>query len=401
MDAEGIARLMRTFGPAWLVMIADVDVASIVTGLQDGASWGYRMVFVMLILTVPLFFLQDAAGRLGTVSGMCLGRAIREKHGGRSVAIAAMPMALADFMTYVVEFAGVALGARLLGAPPLLAVAAAFPAFLAVVATERYRTAEAVLLPVSFMLVAAVVASVAFFPVDVRSLLLEGLSPVQPYADPGYGFLFAASIGAVIMPWMLFFHSGADARKGLGKSDLPAERLETLIGAVVSEILMSITVIDGYGLRIVDGGSAVSITPSEIAGLLRPLGPASSAVMGVGFVAAGFLALAVAAMASGWGFLSALGSSSRRVGFLYYAVMGAAAAAVAVASTDIVALMLDLMAAYTLVILPPLYYLGRLVSDPSIMRGHPLAAWERAIYWAMVAVVFGGGLCGIILSIVR
>ncbi|MGC9075930.1 MAG: NRAMP family divalent metal transporter [Conexivisphaera sp.] len=399
MNAEGVARLMRAFGPAWLVMIADVDVASIVTGLQDGASWGYHMVFVMLILTVPLFFIQDAAGRLGTVSGMGLGRAIRERHGSRPVAIAALPMALTDFMTYVVEFAGIALGARLLGISPALTVAAAFLVYAMIVATKRYRVAEAVLLPVSFMLVATIVVSVAFFPIDPGSLLLEGLSPIQPYLSPGYGFLLAASIGAVIMPWMLFFHSGADARKGLSRADLPAERIETLVGAIVSEVLMAITVIDGYGLRLFDGTPTLSISPSEIANLLHPLGPLSSLIMGIGFVAAGFLALTVASMASGWGFLAAVGSDSRRIGLAYYLTMGIAAASVAILETNLVSLMLDLMAAYTIVILPSLYYLGRLVSDPVAMRGHPLKSWERIVYWTMAALVFGVGLVGIILSL--
>ena len=91
--SEGSARfsireLLRNFGPAWLVMIADVDIASIVTGLQAGSVWGYRMIFVMVLLIVPLFFIQDAAGRLGIASGYGLGAATR-RYFGRKVAIAA------------------------------------------------------------------------------------------------------------------------------------------------------------------------------------------------------------------------------------------------------------------------------------------------------------------------
>lgn len=399
MNAKDLGRLASTFGPAWLVMIADVDVASIVTGLQDGASWGYRMVFVMLILTVPLFFVQDAAGRLGTVSGMGLGRAVRNRYGARAATLAALPMALTDFMTYVVEFAGIALGARLLGLPPAPVLAASFALYLILVGTGRYRVAEAVLLPVSMVLVVAIVASLASFPIDARALLWEGLNPIQPYLNPGYGFLLAASIGAVIMPWMLFFHSGADAKKGLGRGDLSAERLETLIGAAVSEALMAITVIDGHGLRALYGGSGLQITLSEIASLVRPLGPGSSLVVGVGFMAAGFLALAVASMGSGWGFLDAVGSDSGALALSYYAVMGLAAVVVSSISADLVGLMLDLMAAYSLVILPSLYFLGRLISDPEVMGGHCFRRWEVATYWAMAALVFGGGLTGILLSI--
>ncbi len=43
-------------------MIADVDVASIITGLQSGAAWRCRIMFVMAILTIRLFIIQDATG---------------------------------------------------------------------------------------------------------------------------------------------------------------------------------------------------------------------------------------------------------------------------------------------------------------------------------------------------
>ena len=51
-----LSELRSTFGPAWIVMIADVDAASIVTAAQDGASYGYGLVWFLLILAIPLFF---------------------------------------------------------------------------------------------------------------------------------------------------------------------------------------------------------------------------------------------------------------------------------------------------------------------------------------------------------
>ena len=43
-----LSELRSTFGPAWIVMIADVDAASIVTAAQDGASYGYGFVSFLL-----------------------------------------------------------------------------------------------------------------------------------------------------------------------------------------------------------------------------------------------------------------------------------------------------------------------------------------------------------------
>ena len=81
---QKVSDWLKNFGPAWIVMIADVDVASIITGLQSGASWGYSMIFILIILIFPLFIIQDAAGRLGIASGRGLGEQIRNNFGKKA-----------------------------------------------------------------------------------------------------------------------------------------------------------------------------------------------------------------------------------------------------------------------------------------------------------------------------
>ena len=117
---QKVSDWLKNFGPAWIVMIADVDVASIITGLQSGASWGYRMIFILIILIFPLFIIQDAAGRLGIASGGGLGEEIRKVFGKRAAFMAAVPMGLSDFLEYIAEYAGIAIGFSLLGFPVIL-----------------------------------------------------------------------------------------------------------------------------------------------------------------------------------------------------------------------------------------------------------------------------------------
>ena len=52
--------------------------------------------------------------------------------------------------------------------------------------------------------------------------LARGLSPLQPLGHTGYLALVAANIGAVVMPWMVFYQQGAVIDKGLGPQDLRA-----------------------------------------------------------------------------------------------------------------------------------------------------------------------------------
>jgi manganese transport protein len=388
--------LLRHFGPAWIVMIADVDVASIITGLQSGASWGYHMIFVLILLIFPLFIIQDAAGRLGIASGKGLGEQIRSNFGKRAALMAAFPMGLADFLEYIAQYAGIAIGFSLIGFPVLLGLGIVFALHTLIILGRQYHQAEKVLLPVSFLLMVAIVASAFLFHVDFKLFASIGLSPAQPYANPSFAYLLAASVGAVIMPWMLYFHSGADSRLHKQVKDLKAERLETLIGAVVSEVLMIILVIVGLN---VFGGSGL-INMSELAKVLPVFGRYAVPIMGMGFIFAGFLALVVVSLGSAWGVLEATGRSSRsgsRKGMLaIYALEALPALVIVIAVSGYIQLMLNMMFIFPIVLIPSLIFLGVLVGKKAVMNGNQYNKNEKIAFWVAAAIVIVGGLLGVI-----
>lgn len=386
---EDIRNFLRVFGPAWLVMIADVDVASIIEGLEAGAAWGYRMVFIMLILTFPLFFIQDAAGMLGTVGGMGLGEAIRKRFGARTSLMASIPMAVSDFLEYVVEYAGMAVGLYLLGIPVAIGLLAIFLIHFMVIYSRHYKETEEILLPISFILVAAIAATTIIFKPDIAKVVNLGLNPLQPYSNSSFDYIMAASIGAVIMPWMLFFHSGADSRKKLNTSDLKNERIETLVGAVVSEVLMAIVVIDGSFIR----GNMYDI--SVIANTIALAGRYARLVLGIGFLASGFLALVVISMGSAWGVLEAIGLKGRGQYYKIYLIESLPALAIVLLVNNYLSLILDLMIIYTVILIPLLIFLGKLVMDNTIMNNRTLKKREVYIYWLMSAAISIGGLLGL------
>jgi manganese transport protein len=115
-EISGLDRLhtfVHSFGPAWIVMIADVDAASILTAAADGAIYGYSLVWFLIPLTVPLFLVQEAAGRIGVATGKGLGEIIRENYSRRTALLTSVPMACTDILSYVAEFTGIAIGFQL------------------------------------------------------------------------------------------------------------------------------------------------------------------------------------------------------------------------------------------------------------------------------------------------
>lgn len=392
---QKVSDWLKNFGPAWIVMIADIDVASIITGLQAGASWGYRMIFILIILIFPLFIIQDAAGRLGIASGKGLGEQIRNNFGKRAALMAAIPMGLADFLEYIAQYAGIAIGFSLLGFPVIFGLLIVFAVHTTIMFSRKYEQAQKVLIPVSFLLLVAIVGSTLVFHVDFGAFVSQGLTPLQPYADSSYAYLLAASVGAVIMPWMLYFHSGADSRRHKQVKDLKNERLETLIGAVVSEVLMIILVI--VGLNVFSGNRLINI--NELAKALPVFGKYAVPIMGMGFIFAGFLALVVVSLGSAWGVLEATGRSnepnSGKSFLAIYAFESIPALIIVAVVSSYISLMLNMMFIFPIVLIPSLFFLGKLVAKKEVMNGNQYKKYEKVAFWAAAAIVMMGGVLGL------
>jgi Mn2+/Fe2+ NRAMP family transporter len=206
----------------------------------------------------------------------------------------------------------------------------------------------------------------------------------------------AANVGAVIMPWMLFYQTGAVAEKGLNSNHARYERLETLIGAIFSEILMIAIVIVAAPLGGVDFLSAPSLAQmlTPIAGRYAPL------LFGIGLASAGLLALVVISFASTWGIAEALGWRARigekfslaRNFYVVYLIETLPAAMIPFFFKDLLKLVLDLMVIFVFVLVVPAILQGLLASNRHVMGQHVMEGGWRAIYWLMLILVVASGV---------
>ncbi|MCY0852312.1 MAG: divalent metal cation transporter [Thermoplasma acidophilum] len=416
-----IHRILSRIGPAWIVMMADVDVASVITGLQSGAAFGYRMIFIMIILIPPLFIVQNAAGYLGIFSGMGMGEAVRTRYGKKLAMLAAVPMASTDVLSYIAEYSGMAIGLSLIGIPPIISIPIIFAIHNGIIMAGRYHRIERVLLLISLVLVISIVSSAVMMRPSLIDIVRIGLNPLQPYTNRQYETLLIANIGAVIMPFMIFYQAGASVQKHMIKEDIRISRNETAVGSIVSEILMVMTVIAGTFI----GGYATD--PALLDRALKPFGSLAPYIMAAGFFTAGFLALIVISLASTWGIAEALGwkfhrhgrylirkgdlsepemesarknmISDRRKFLILYMTESIPAAVIAIlASSYLLSLVIDLMIVFVIVLAPVGLLLGLLVSDARVMKGNPMKKWYMAIYWITLAIIESAGVYSLIMS---
>lgn len=410
--ASRVRRILRVIGPAWIVMVADVDAASVLTAAKAGTDFGYAMLLPIFALVPILYLVQEMTARLAIGTGLGHAELIRERFGIRWGAVSVVSMVVIDLLAYVAEFAGIVLGASLIGIPAVPAVLAALAFHTFVVLTGTYRRFEIVTLVLSLALFAFVGLAVAAGP-DPRAVL-GGFSPVQPFDQPGYLDLVVATVGAVIMPWMLFYQQAATVEKGLGPADLRTARWETFIGAIGSEILMAAVVIaaaTAVGANVAGGSSLGADVAGEAVagGLALPAGLAALAdgvpglLIAIGMIGAGLLAAVVISLSSAWAWSEllrwphSLNLSVRRAPGFYalYLLEVVPAAIVALVAQDLVAVVIDAMILNVLVLVIPLTFLVRLSGDRALLG--PLAASRRytAVLWLMTAGLLALGLTSV------
>jgi Mn2+/Fe2+ NRAMP family transporter len=281
-------------------MLADTDVGSVVTAGQSGVQWGYRLLLLQVVLIPILYLVQELTVRLGIFTGRGHGELIRETFGPFWAWVSACGLGIATAGALLTEFSGVAGVGELYGLSRGLTLPIAAAALLAVVLTGSYRRVERIAIAVGLFEIAFFFVAWAAHP-NIHALVASSLD--IPLRNKAYAYLAAANIGAVIMPWMIFYQQSAIADKRLLPEHLGAARLDTGIGAIATQLVMAAVLVACAATIGRQIPQASLNTVGDMAQALTPfLGPAvGNAVFGAGVLGAGMVAAIVVSLAFAWG----------------------------------------------------------------------------------------------------
>jgi manganese transport protein len=379
-----VGQIVKTWGPAWLVMLADVDAASAITAADSGAKYGTKLVWFLMLLVIPLYVIQEVAGRVGVVTGKGFGELIRENYSRPVAVLSAVPMALVDVLSYIVEYTGIAVGFQMMGVSPWISVPIAFIAHVIVVYKRKYAEAEKPLLFIS--LIFAIVWVVAAFLTARNGIVV---TPFYFSTSPDFVFMLAANIGAVIMPFMLFYQVSATAEKGTDKSNVWAVRFETLIGAIFSELIMVAIAISAIGIN---ANSLDFTSPGVLAqSLVSVAGHFAPYIFGVGLITASFIALIVISLGSSWGLTEAMGWGKKHW-FKVYLIESVPAVLIPLFSFNLIKLALNLMVLQIVVLIAPAVILGAIASNKKLMGDFSLKGFNQFVYYFFIVLIFATGI---------
>lgn len=297
---------LSILGPGLVVMLADTDAGSLITAAQSGAVWGYRLLLLQLILMPILYVAQELTVRLGLVTGMGHGELIKKHFGTAWAWLSISTLVISCIGAILSEFSGLAGVGQLFGIP-IWETMTGVVLFLVLIAwTGSYRSVERVAIFLGlFELVFLVVAWKAH---PSWSDMQQHVATI-PWNNPSYLYLVAGNIGAVVMPWMIFYQQSAILDKGLTVRDLPGARVDTAVGAVVTQAIMaSVLIVTAATLGKSNPGVPLD-TVQQISDAITPhLGfTVGRLLFALGMSGAAMVATIVVSLTAAWGLGEVLG----------------------------------------------------------------------------------------------
>jgi NRAMP (natural resistance-associated macrophage protein)-like metal ion transporter len=303
-SGSGWKTFLAVMGPGLVVMLADTDVGSIITAAQSGVQWGYRLLLLQLLLMPVLYIVQELTVRLGIFTGKGHGELIRNTFGGAWAWVSVSGLGVATIGALITEFSGMAGVGELFGVPRVVSLSITTVALLAIVLTGSYRRVERVAIALGLFELAFFVVAWRAHPQGAE--LASGLAHM-PLKNTAYLYLVAANIGAVIMPWMIFYQQSAVADKKLRPCHYRHAQWDTAFGSVIAQGVMAAVLIAAaatIGKLHAAAANASLNSIGDITKMLVPaLGPSvGRVVFGFGTIGAGMVAAIVVSLASAWGF---------------------------------------------------------------------------------------------------
>ena len=284
------AAVLGAMGPGLLTALAGMDAGGVATFSNAGAVFGYSQLWSIPVMCFLLIVVQETAARMGCVTGKGFAALIREQFGVRKSAFAMLALIVSNTTVTLSEFAGIASGMQLFGVPTIVSVPIAAIAVWLLGMSGSYKRIEKILLAIACVFVTYVAASFLVGP-DWGEVLGSTFLP-HVSITPTYVSLLVANIGTTISPYMIFMGQGNVVEKNCDVDDLPYQRIDTVSGAVVAQLIaFFIVVCTGSVLH--PAGIAVN-SAEDAARALSPLaGPYAEVLFGAGLVGASFLAACV------------------------------------------------------------------------------------------------------------
>ena len=223
----------RIFGIALGILAAVggfVDIGDLVFNSAAGATFGYDLLWVVVVGVVGIVVYSEMCGRVAAVSGRAVFDAVRERLGFNVGLVALIGAQLVSFMTLAAEIGGIAVVLELLsglsyGALLVLAVVGLF----VVLWTMPFEWIERVFGYLGLCLLVFAVAAIKLNP-DWGHVANGFVPSVDTSSFWVWGFYVVGLLSAAMTPYEVYFYSSGAVEERWTPKDLGMNKANAIIG---------------------------------------------------------------------------------------------------------------------------------------------------------------------------
>jgi Mn2+/Fe2+ NRAMP family transporter len=289
--ATRLILVLSFLGPGLIAANAGNDAGGIATYASVGAKYGYDLLWMMVLITISLIVVQEMAARMGVVTGKGLAELIREQYGVRWATFAMVSVLVANLGICISEFVGIGAALGLAHIPKYASVPVAAAVVWLLLVRGSYKAAERIF----------VLMTIPFFAYPIAAVLAKpdwghvGHAIVAPHfqLSSGYLFLFIATAGTTITPFMQLYVQSAVVERGIGVEELNAERAEVTSGSIFANLVAGFIIIATGATLFVHGDHTVDNAADAARALAPFAGRYAEVLFAVGLLGASLLAAAI------------------------------------------------------------------------------------------------------------
>ncbi|MBK97407.1 MAG: manganese transporter [Balneola sp.] len=329
----------RYFGPSTMVTAAFIGPGTVTMCTTVGVRTGSTLLWALVFSVLATIILQEMSARLGVVTRMGMGEALRERLPSGVVRLAVLVLVFSAIVVGNAAYEGGNLSGAVLGlqawlgeglassggsrvALPLTSLLSLLMGGIAfgVLYSGRVKVIEQVLVGL-VGLMSVVFVSTMLLSSPNWSEVIRGL--FVPNIPSGEMLLVVGLIGTTVVPYNLFLHASVVQERYAGSEDLANMRRENATAIILGGLIsMSIIITSATNIQGSDIQSA-----TDMAQALEPLlGAWAKYILGLGLFAAGISSAITAPLATayalngilGWG----VGLQDHRFRAIWMAILG-------------------------------------------------------------------------------
>jgi len=305
-----LALYLAAMGPGVIAALAGNDAGGIGTYSLAGARYGYKLLWLLFVITFVLGVVQEMSARMGAVTQKGLGELIREQYGVGWTLFALGVMFVANSATTVANFAGIAAAGELFHISKYVSVPIAALTMWMLVTRGPFRIIERIFLVICLVQITYIVAAfkaVGQLPPDQQwGHIMAQLVTPQIEASPAFILLCISTVGTTVTPWMQFFLQSSIVDKGIAIGEYRYQKADVYAGVIATDVI-AFFIIVCTAATLHAGGVSITSAADAARALSIPLGHIGLILFATGLLAASLLTSAVLPLATAYTYCEAFG----------------------------------------------------------------------------------------------